>query len=98
MENAQTDNKSGFWELLTQIQSEHGLIVLVLLMLIGLVCLLFWKLIWNVWDGALQAKEDEIGRLAKERDTYQALVFERLRSSGVSMVKEQTLSGTRHSE
>jgi len=49
--------------------------------LIGFGCFLFWSLIWKVWSAAMKAKDDEIARLAKERDRYQTLVFQRLRSS-----------------
>lgn len=76
-------NRSGLVGLLAQIQSENGLTVMLLVGLVGFGCFLFWSLIWRVWSAAMKAKDDEIARLAKERDRYQTLVFQRLRSSQV---------------
>lgn len=73
--------KSGWMELLNRVEGEHGTLVLVLLLLLIFVLFLLWHLIWKVWDAAMKAKDDEIRRLVKERDKYQALVFERLKSS-----------------
>jgi hypothetical protein len=58
-----------------------------LVVIIGFCGLLFWKLIWKVWSEALNAKDEEIARLARERDRYQALVFERLLTSEVMRPK-----------
>jgi hypothetical protein len=88
----QMGSKTGFWELLNQIHSEHGLIVLLLMAFLGFVCFLFWKLIWNVWSAAQRAKDEEIARLAKERDKYQALFFERLRTSELAMAKARKVA------
>jgi hypothetical protein len=73
--------KAGLSQLLNQIQSQYGLLVLMLVVIIVFGCLLFWKLIWRVWSGALSAKEREIARLERERDMYQVMVFDRLRTS-----------------
>jgi len=35
----------------------------------------------------MKAKDDEIARVSKERDKYQAMVFDRLRSSQVVVVE-----------
>lgn len=83
----------GFLDLLRQLQSQYGLIVLVLLLLLGFACFLLWKLIWQVWSAAMEAKEKEIARVSKERDKYQALFFERLRSSEASRSKAFARSG-----
>lgn len=80
-------------ELLRQIQSQYGLLVLVLVFLLVFVCLLLWKLIWQVWSTAMESKENEIARVSKERDKYQALVFERLRSSEVNRPNAVEKSG-----
>lgn len=79
--------KSGVLEILRQIQSQYGLIVLVLVLLLAFACLLLWRLVWQVWSTAMESKEKEIERVSKERDKYQALVFERLRSSEESQSK-----------
>lgn len=70
-----------FSDLLSQIGSQYGLVVLVLVLLLAFGCILLWKLVWKVWSAAMEAKDKEIERLSKERDKYQALVFERLKSS-----------------
>jgi hypothetical protein len=72
---------NAFSELLGQIRSQYGLVVLVLVLLLVFGCLLLWKLVWKVWNAAMEAKDREIERISKERDKYQALVFERLKSS-----------------
>lgn len=43
----------------------------------------------------MQSKEKEIERVSKERDKYQALVFERLRSSETSRSKAIEKSGNK---
>jgi hypothetical protein len=68
-------------EMLTQILSKYGLIVLVLVLLLAFVCFLLWKLTWDVWSKAMEAKDQEIQRISLQRDKYQALVFARLGSS-----------------
>lgn len=87
--------KTGFLGLLAQIQSQYGLIVLVLVLLLAFACFLLWKLVWQVWSTAMQSKEKEIERVSKERDKYQALVFERLRSSETSRSKAIEKSGNK---
>lgn len=74
---------NAFSEFLSQISSQYGLVVLVLVLVLLLVfgCFLLWKLVWRVWNAAMEAKDKEIERVSKERDKYQTLVFERLRSS-----------------
>jgi F0F1-type ATP synthase membrane subunit b/b' len=83
----QVNNNTGLLELLSQIQSQYGVVVLVLVVIIAFACLLFWRLVWKVWSEALKAKDDEIRRLAKERDKYQALFFQRLRTSEALLAK-----------
>lgn len=85
--------KIGFLEVLRQIQSQYGLIVLVLVLLLVFAGLLLWKLVWKVWSTAMESKEKEIERVSKERDKYQALVFERLRSSEAGRSKAVERSG-----
>jgi hypothetical protein len=77
----ETAEKAGLLQLLNQIQSQYGLLVLMLVVIIVFGCSIFWRLIWRVWSGALSAKESEIARLERERDRYQAVVFDRLRAS-----------------
>lgn len=79
--------KAGFLELLSQIQSQYGLIVLVLVLLLAFGCLLLWSLIWKVWNAAMEAKDKEIERVSKERDKYQSLIFGRLKSSETNRPK-----------
>lgn len=85
--------KIGFLEVLRQIQSQYGLIVLVLVLLLVFAGLLLWKLVWKVWSTAMESKGKEIERVSKERDKYQALVFERLRSSEAGRSKAVERSG-----
>ncbi|HEV7715816.1 MAG TPA: hypothetical protein VGO53_09480 [Steroidobacteraceae bacterium] len=66
-------------ELLQKIQSEYGLLVLVLVLLVAFGCWLLWRLTWKVWSVAMKSKDEEIVRLAAERDRYQAMVFGRLK-------------------
>jgi len=73
-------------ELLNQIQSAHGLIVLVLVLLLAFSWFLLWKTTWSVWNKAMEAKDKEIQRISQERDKYQSLVFARLESSGVDVL------------
>lgn len=77
----ETVSKAGLPQLLNQIQTQYGVLVLMLVLIIVFGCLLFWKLIWRVWSGALSAKENEIARLERERHAYQAMLFDRLRTS-----------------
>ena len=88
MRIAEAANEPGFLRLLGQIQSEYGLIVLVLFLLLSFACFLLWKLVWRVWSDAMKSKDEEISRISKERDKYQALVFEHLRSSEVFVLRE----------
>jgi hypothetical protein len=81
MDNGQAKDTKGFWELIEQIETDHGLLALILLLIIAVGCFIFWKLIWKVWSEAMKAKDDEIARISKERDKYQALFFERMKSS-----------------
>ena len=95
MATAQPTIGIGFLEVLNQIQSQYGLIVLVLVLFLMFACFLLWKLIWKVWSAAMAAKDREIERVSKERDKYQALVFERLRSSEVSPLIEKAVRKSR---
>ena len=58
------------------------LLALVLVLLLAFVCFLLWKMTWNVWSKAMEAKDQEIQRISLQRDRYQVLVFARLKSSG----------------
>lgn len=49
------------------------LLMLMFLLVFG--CFLVWKFVWKVCSAALEAKDKEIERISKERDTYQALVL-----------------------
>ena len=75
------DDTAGLLQLLNQIHSQYGLLVLMLVLIIVFGCLLFWKLVWRVWSGALSAKDSQIERLVEERDMYQEIVLESLRTS-----------------
>jgi len=70
-------SQSGFWDFLADVLRNHGVTALLLIA----VCILFYRLIWKVWSQAMEAKNQEIERLVKERDKYQELFFRRLRSS-----------------
>jgi len=74
----QFDYRIGLFELLDQIRSNDGLLVLVLIVLSWFSCYLFFHLVWKVWHAAMKGKDEEIARLTKERDRYQSVVFERL--------------------
>lgn len=74
-------------ELLTQIQSGYGLIVLVLVILLAFAWFLLWKTTWSVWSKAMEAKDKEIQRISQERDAYQALIFARLESSSADTLR-----------
>ena len=84
MDESQIAGKAGLSQLLSQIEAQYGLLVLMLVTIIVFGFFLFWKLIWKVWSGAASARESEIARLASERDTYRALVFKDLRTSKAS--------------
>ncbi len=84
----ETASKAGLSQLLNQIHSQYGLLVLMLVLIIVFGCLLFWKLVWRVWSGALSARQSEIERLVKERDIYQKMVLVRLRTSSAPGTKE----------
>jgi hypothetical protein len=88
----ETASKAGLLQLLNQIHSQYGLLVLTLVLIIVFGCLLFWKLVWRVWSGALSAKESEIGRLVEERDMYQGMVLDHLRASRAPGTKEGAAS------
>jgi hypothetical protein len=68
---------NGFWGFLTHVYDQQGILVLAFLCL----AFLFYKLIWQVWTAAMEAKEREISRISEERNFYQNLVFERRLSS-----------------
>lgn len=84
----ETASKAGLSQLLNQIHSQYGLLVLMLVLIIVFGCLLFWKLVWRVWSGALNAQQSEIERLVKERDIYQKIALVRLRTSSAPGDKE----------
>lgn len=71
----------GFFDLFGQIEAEHGLAVLLLILIILGMALLLWKLVWRVWRATLTSKNDEIDRLVDERNKYQDMVFEGLKTS-----------------
>lgn len=78
MNGLQIDAGAGLFELLDRIRSSNGLLVLILLGLVAFTCSLLSSLAWKVWRAAMDAKEREIRRLTRERDKYQAIVFDRL--------------------
>lgn len=65
---------------MAQVYSDHGAVAMVLIVL----CIFGWKFVWRVWNAAMKAKDNEIERLVKERDKYQDLVFDKLRTSAVT--------------
>lgn len=65
------------FEFFADVLREHGAVAFLLIV----VCILFYRLIWKVWNAAMMGKDEEIRRLAEERDRYQKLVFERLLTS-----------------
>lgn len=71
------DDSEGMWSLLADVLDQHGVTAILLIA----VCILFYKLIWKVWNRAMDAKDQEIERLVEERNKYQRLVFDRLLSS-----------------
>lgn len=73
----EAETPEGFLSFILNILDKHGVVALVLCF----VCLLFWRMVWKVWDRAMNEKNAEIERLVKERDKYQSLVFERMLSS-----------------
>jgi hypothetical protein len=87
----ETAGKAGLLQLLNQIHSQYGLLVLMLVLIIVFGCLVFWKLVWRVWSGALSAKESEIERLVEERDMYQKMVLDH---PGASTELETTQGAT----
>jgi ABC-type uncharacterized transport system permease subunit len=72
-------------ELMRQVETQYGLLVLVLFLLLGVSWFLLWKTTWSVWKKAMEAKDEEIRRISVERDKYQALVFAHLKSSGTEV-------------
>lgn len=68
---------AGFWSLCIEVLKQHGVVAILLIA----VCFLFYKLIWKVWNRAMDGKDAEIERLVKERDKYHELFFARLLSS-----------------
>jgi len=75
-------------DLLKSVAQEQGALA------VGLViaCLVFYKLIWRVWDATIKSKDEEICRLVKERDRYQEIFFERFVSSSID--SESTANAT----
>ena len=84
MDMSQAADGMGIPQLLNQIHTQYGLLVLMLVMIIGFGFALFWNPIWKVWSAAITSKDNEIARLAKERDTCQALLLDCLRSASPS--------------
>ncbi|HTB66459.1 MAG TPA: hypothetical protein VK727_09535 [Steroidobacteraceae bacterium] len=68
---------NSFWGFLSHVYDQQGILVLAFLCL----AFLFYKLIWQVWTSAMDAKEKEIVRLSDERNFYQNLVFQKRLSS-----------------
>ena len=89
MDESQATGRIGLLQFLEQIHSQYGLVVLMLVLIIGFGCFLFWKLIWKVWSSALMAKNQEIARLARERDVYKAMAFDCLRSTKPLALQER---------
>ena len=76
----------GLWTYLAEVLKDHGAAAIGFVIL----SLLFYKLTWKVWDGAMKAKDAEIERLVKERDKYQAIVFERMLSTKMPTSEVET--------
>ena len=74
------------WAFAYSLWQDGGAIVL----LLAFVCLIFYKLIWKVWDNAMRAKNQEIERLVEQRDKYQSLFFERIESSDPTKEVEES--------
>ena len=83
------DGGESFWAFMKGVLDEHGAVALMLVVLL----LLFYKLIWKVWNAAMQAKDAEINRLVEQRDKYQSLVFENLLTSRPSKPDEGKTNG-----
>lgn len=71
----------GLFYLFSQVESKHGLAILILILIILGMAFLLWKLVWRVWRATLKSKNDEIERLVAERNKYQDMVFDGLKSS-----------------
>lgn len=84
-----TGEGAGLLKFCQGILDEHGAAGLVLVVL----AILFWRLIWKVWNAAMKSKDDEISRLVEERNKYQALVFENLLTSKVLRVEQGKKAG-----
>lgn len=69
----------GFWDFLLDVLERHGAFALGFVVL----AVLFYKMVWKVWESAMRTKDEEIERLVEERNRYQALVFDRLQSSQI---------------
>jgi hypothetical protein len=64
-----------------QFGSNDGSLMLFLIALNCFVCCLLSRLTWKIWREAMNAKDQEIARLAQERNKYQSVVFDRLLGS-----------------
>ncbi len=80
-------SKAGLFEFLDGIRSQYGVVVLTLVVIIGLLGVTIQQLMRQFWNDSIKVREREIARLEKERDTYQALVFERLRTTEAVMLQ-----------
>jgi len=94
METAQTSSTEGPIGLLSQIQTQYGLIVMILVAITAFSCFLFWRLVWKVWSETLRAKDAEIARLSKDRDSYQTWVFEQLKAPETLNARDEKRPGS----
>jgi hypothetical protein len=87
METHELTQTAGLFEFLDGIRSHYGLVVLFLVIHIAFLSFFAWQLWWRLWKDSLKTRDQQIARLANERDTYQAMVFERLRASEALFVQ-----------
>lgn len=81
MDSGQTSNLASIFEFIEHIESQHGLPNAFLVVLFAATLYAFHRMVWWVWKDATRLRDREIARLEKEREVYQALIFQRLKSS-----------------
>lgn len=80
---------AGFFEFIDGIRSQYGVVVLTMFVIITFLCRILRELTRLFWNDAIKVREQQIARLVKERDTYQALVFERFRAAEAVLVQTE---------
>lgn len=90
MDSGQTPSATGVLEFVDGIRSQHGLVSAILVVLIAGLVYAFKQMLWQVWKDAIRVRDREITRLARERDVYQKLVFQRLRASEANSISQQS--------